>query len=242
MFGRMGIASLMIVLTMAANAPASFVNAINPAAGTGASQNAELTSYDFTDHIGNDPGPNTNEGYVGPGALNNNFADLNFNVNQQSSPFNVQVVRAGGNAQAAEYWFEVTLHNTTASTINHLGIGLFNAANSGIPAQFARFDLPDGFNSDGGTFTRISDSMAQFTGLNLAVGASKTLGFGLDLLADLEGPRFDQNAPLFIQFTSAPEPHAVLLGGLCLLGFVGVMLQRRRHAKLAPVNGEGDRF
>jgi hypothetical protein len=242
MIGRALISSIAIVLTAAATAPASFVNGIATSTGTGPAGNANLTSFDFTDHIGNDPGPFTNEGYVGPGAANGNFADLNFDVLQQSNPFNVQVLRAGGNQQASEYWFEVSLHNTTSATINELGIGLYNAPNSGVPAQFARFGLPDGFNSSGGTFSRISDSFAIFSGLGLAPGATQTLGFSLDFLADLVGPRFDQNAPLFIQFTATPEPHAVLLGGLCLMAFVGVLLQRRRQAKLAPVNGESSSF
>jgi len=242
MIGRLWIASSLIVLTAASSAPATFVGAISPSTGTGAGQNAILTSSDFTDNIGNDPGPFTNEGYVGPGSLNGNFADLSFDVLQQNGPFNVQVSRIGGNTQAAETWFEVTLHNVTSGTINELGIGLYNAPNSGVPAQFARFDLPDGFNSSGGTFSRISDSFATFSGLGLAPGATQTLGFSLDFLADLVGPRFDQNQPVFIQFTATPEPHAVLLGGLCLMGFVGVLLQRRRQTQVVPLNSESGSF
>lgn len=240
MIGRHWITSFVIVLAAGAGAQASFVNQIAPS--TGIPANAQLNSFDFTDHIGNDPGPFENEGYVGPGSANGNFADLSFDVLQQDSPFNVQVLRAGGNQQASEYWFEVTLNNQTGATINELGIGLYNAPNSGIGAQFARFDLPDGFSSSGGTFARISDSFGIFTGLGLAPGASQTLGFSLDFLADLVGPRFDQNAPLFLQFTATPEPHAVLLGGLCLMAFVGVLLQRRRQAKLVQVNSEAGSF
>jgi hypothetical protein len=242
MIGRTWLASVAIVLTAAASSPASFVNQITPSTGTGPGLNGNLTSYDFTDHIGQDPGPNTNEGYVGPGSANNNFVDMSFDVLQQNSPFNVEITRVGGNTQAAEYWFEVTLHNVTGATINELGIGLYDAPNSGNPAPFARFDLPDGFNSSGGTFTRVSDSFGIFSGLALAPGASQTLGFSLDFLADLVGPRFDQNKPVFMQFTATPEPHAVLLGGLCLMGFVGVMLQRRRQATVATVNDEQGSF
>lgn len=242
MIGRKLLTSIAIVLTGAVSAPASFVGGITPSAGTGAGQNAVLTGYDFTDFIGQDPGVFENEGYVGPGAANGNFTDMSFDVLNQGGAFNVEVSRYGGNNQAAEYWFEVTLHNVTGATINELGIGLYNPVNSGTPAQFARFDLPDGFNSSGGTFTRISDSFGVFSGLALAPGASQTLGFSLDFLADLVGPRFDQNKPIFMQFTATPEPHAVLLGGLCLMGFVGVMLQRRRQTKVALVNGEQGSF
>jgi hypothetical protein len=238
MIGRIWLASFAIVLTAATSAPATFVDNITPSAGTGAGQNADLTSFDFTDNDNNDPGPFENEGYVGPGAANGNFTDMSFDVLQQGNPFSVQVTRVGGNNQAAEYWFEVTLNNTTGATINEVGIGLWDAPNSGVGALQARFDLPDGFNSSGGTFTRISDSFAIFSGLGLAAGASQTLGFSLDFLSDFVGPRLDHNRPIFMQFTATPEPHAVLLGGLSLMAFVGVMLQRRRQAKVVPVNDE----
>jgi hypothetical protein len=233
----MWLASIAIVLTAASTAPATFVHTISPSAGTGPGLNADLTSYDFTDNDNNDPGPFENEGFVGPGAANGNFADMSFDVLQQGSPFSTEITRVGGNNQAAEYWFEVTLHNVTGATINEVGIGLWDAPNSGIGAPSARFDLPDGFNSSGGTFTRISDSFAIFSGLGLAPGASQTLGFSLDFLSDFVGP-LTHNRPIFMQFTATPEPHAVLLGGLCLMAFVGVMLQRRRQTNVAVVNDD----
>jgi hypothetical protein len=237
MIGRMWLASIAIVLTAASTAPATFVHTISPSTGTGPGLNGNLTSYDFTDNDNNDPGPFENEGYVGPGAANGNFTDMSFDVLQQGNPFSAQITRVGGNNQATEYWFEVTLHNATGATINDVGIGLWDAPNSGIGAASARFDLPDGFNSSGGTFTRISDTFAIFSGLGLAPGASQTLGFSLDFLSDFVGP-LTHNRPIFMQFTATPEPHAVLLGGLCLMAFVGVMLQRRRQTNVAVVNDD----
>lgn len=232
MTGRIWMTALAAVLCTVASAPASFVHAISGSDGIGT--NADLVSYDFTDHIGNDPGPGANEDYTGPGALNNNFVDLEFDVHTQSAPFNVRVDRHGAALAAAEHWFEVTLNNLTGATIDHLQVALLSAPNGDSPAVLARHDLGSNPTPTGGAYTRISDSLAMFGGLGLAPGATQTLGFSLDFLADVVGPLGDQNLPIFIQFTATPEPHSLLLGGLCLLAFVGVMLQRRRQARLLP--------
>jgi hypothetical protein len=224
----------------ASSAPASFVLNINPSNGIGT--NANLVSYDFTDNpddtVGplNDPGPLTNEDYVGPGPGNLNFVDMEFDVLQQDAPFNVRLNRAGGPTQAAEYWFEVTVNNLTSGTIKNLDIALLSAPDGSDPAVLARHDIPSVPAPTGGTYTRISDSLASFGNLLIAPGASQTLGFSLDFLADLVGPFGDQNRPVYIQFTATPEPHGLLLGGLCLLAFVGIVLQRRRQAALARVS------
>jgi hypothetical protein len=239
MIGRVWIASIGIVLTAAASSPASFIQRIDPSNGIGT--NADLLSVDFTDNpndtVGplNDPGPLANENYTGPASGNGNFARAEFDVNQQGSPFNVRVTRVGAPLAAAEYAFEVTLHNQTSATINNVGIQLLSAPDGLTPAVLARFDAESNPSPTGGTFSRISDSLAMFSGLGLAPGATQVLGFSLDFLADTVGPLGDQNRPVFIQFTATPEPRSLILSGLSLLAFVGIMLRRRQTSAVEQV-------
>jgi hypothetical protein len=225
-----------VVLAAAASAQASFVQKIEASNGIGT--NANFVSSDWTDKIGNDLGPGSNEDYIGAGPANLNFVDMEFDVLAQSAPFNVKVTRVGGPTQSAEYWFEVTLNNLTNATIDELGISLLSAPDGLNPAVLARHDVGSLPTPTGGTYSRISDSLAIFSNLGLAPNTSQVLGFSLDFLADTVGPLGDQNDLVYIQFTATPEPHSLLLGGLCLLAFVGVMLQRRRQAVCAPVSGD----
>ena len=156
---------------------------------------------------------------------------MEFDVLNQNSPFNVQVRRYGGPTQAAEHWFEVTLNNLTGKTINDVSIALLNRPNGATPGVFVRHDLGSVPTPTGGTYTRISDSLARFSSIGLAPGATSVLGFSIDMLADLVGPKFDQNKPFFIQFTATPEPHSIFLGGLTLFAAMGLILYRRRRAE-----------
>jgi hypothetical protein len=228
---RLMFASLGIVLAAAAAAPASFVHSILPSDGIGT--NANLLSDDFTDKVGQDPGPFLNEDYTGPASGNTNFVNMEFDVLQQGGPFNVEIRRHGGPTQAAEYWFEVTLNNLTGAAIEEVTIGLFNNPNGPTPAVLARHDVGSNPTPVGGTYTRISDSLARFSGIGLAPGATAVLGFSVDLLADFVIPFGDQNRPFFVQFTATPEPQSILLGGLCLLSVIGLVLRRRRVATAA---------
>lgn len=233
MLGRIWMTSLAVVAVAASPAAATFVQSVSPS--NGMPTNATLVSYDFTDHIGQDPGPFANENYTGPGSGNANFTNLEMNVLQQNAPFDVQIGRAGGFTQSAEFFFQATLHNLTGATIQNLSIDLLSNPNTGAPAHLARHDLEAIPNATGGTYTRVSDTLAMFTGLNLAAGATTTLGFSLDFLGATTTV-LGHNSNVFLQFTATPEPQGLLLGALCLAAFVGVMLQRRRNARLNPVN------
>jgi hypothetical protein len=221
-------ASLGIVLAAAVSAPASFVHSIHSSDGIGT--NANFLSHDFTDKVGQDPGPFQNEDYTGVGSANGNFVDMEFDVLQQGGAFNVEVRRHGGPTQVAEYWFEVTLHNLTNAPIEEMTIALLSSANGELPAVLARHDVGSNPTPTGGTYTRISDSLARFSALALAPGATSVLGFSLDFLDDTVGPFGDQNRPVFVQFTATPEPQSILLGGLTLLAAIGMVLHRRRVA------------
>ncbi|MFO1095493.1 MAG: hypothetical protein U0992_19645 [Planctomycetaceae bacterium] len=225
--------SLALVAAAASPAAATFVHTVSPS--NGMPTNATLVSYDFTDHIGQDPGPFANENYAGPGAGNANFTNLEMNVLQQDAPFDVKITRVGGFTQGAEFFFQATLHNMTGATIDNLSIELFGNPNTGAAPQLARFDNDSNPTPSGGTFTRVSDTLAMFTNLGLAAGATTTLGYSLDFLG-ATSPLFGHNSDVFLQFTATPEPQGLLLGALCLAVFVGVMLQRRRNARLNPVN------
>ncbi|MBL8849875.1 MAG: hypothetical protein JNG89_09330 [Planctomycetaceae bacterium] len=241
MLGRVWIASIGMVMLASAAAPASYIHRINPSTGNGVG--GTLLSADYTDNpfdtVGplNDPGPFANENYTGPAAANGNFADLELDVLQQDSPFNVQVLRHGAPAAAAEYAFEVTLHNQTNAVINNVGVKLLSAPNGLNPADLARFDVEGDPSPTGGIFTRISDSWAIFSGLALAPGATQVLGFSLDFLADTVGPFGDQNHPVYIQFTATPEPGSLILGGITLLAGL-VVHRRRRQGSDEPRNSD----
>lgn len=230
MLCRAWIACFGIVLAASISAQASFVHSILPSDGIG--PNATLVSDDFTDKIGQDPGPFLNEDYTGPASGNANFVDMEFDVLKQGGPFNVEIRRHGGPTQSAEFWFEVTLNNLTANTIEEMSIALLNSPNGDLPAVLARYDLdpPDPMPT-GGTYSRISDSLARFSGLGLAPGATAVLGFSVDFLGDFVGPFGDQNTPFFVQFTATPEPHSIFLGGLTLFAAMGLILYRRRRAE-----------
>lgn len=228
MLWRTWITSVGIVLAASVSAPASFVHSILPSDGIGT--NATLVSDDFTDKIGQDPGPFLNDDYTGPSAGNANFVDMEFDVLNQGAPFNVEVRRHGGPTQSAEFWFEVTLNNLTGATIDQVGIALLNSPNGATPAVLARYDLdPPDPTPTGGTYSRISDSLAMFSNIGLAPGATGVLGFSVDLLGDFVGPFGDQNTPFFVQFTSTPGPPSILLGGLTLFAAIGLIVIRRRR-------------
>ena len=132
MLGRISVTSLAVLMAAASPAAATFVHSVSPS--NGMPTNATLVSYDFTDHIGQDPGPFPNEDYTGAASGNVNFTNLEMNVVQQNAPFDVEITRVGGPTQQAEYWFQATLHNLTNAPIQNLSIALLSNPNTLAPA------------------------------------------------------------------------------------------------------------